>query len=261
MAKNSQEAYGAESRGNLLHFDPTKLELITDPKHALFDERVNLPIDEAMVLNIMHQGVIQPITVRKNRETGKTEVVAGRQRVKNAIEANKRLKAAGLEIKLVPATVKVAEDNALAGVMVSENEIRTADTPIGRAKKMAALRENGNDDAHIALLFGITPQTVKHHFSLLECCAAVRKAVDTGKILVNHAKVLAKLEPAEQQEKLDKLLAAGEGVEGHEKSRKQRAVLDQKPKMKGKKEILEAINCPDEEFDDYRQALRWVIGE
>lgn len=262
MAKNSTEAYGAEGKTNLLLFAPENLTLVTDKAHPLYDERVNLPVDENMVLNIMYQGVIEPIVVRKNRETGETEVVAGRQRVKNAIEANVRLRAKGCEPVRVPATIRNGSDGEMAGVMISENEIRRADTPMGRADKMAQLLKFGKTENDLAIVFGCSEATVKIHLALLECCAAVRNAVEAGKINLGHAKALAKMEPAQQREKLAELVKAGDGTQGHEKARKQREVIaSDKPKLKTRKEILAAINDEKEDFSSWRDALRWALGE
>ena len=55
MAKNSIDAYGASGKTNVLMFEPEKLHLVTDKTHPLYDERIHLPISEAMVLNIMDQ--------------------------------------------------------------------------------------------------------------------------------------------------------------------------------------------------------------
>lgn len=96
MAKNSIDAYGANGKSNVLFFDPESLHLVTDTSHPLYDERVHLPLSESVILNIMELGVIEPIIVWKDPESGKTCVVAGRQRVKNATEANARRKRAVL---------------------------------------------------------------------------------------------------------------------------------------------------------------------
>lgn len=82
MAKKSKDVYGAEGQSNLLNFDPAKLTLVTDENSPLYDARVHLPVDEALARNINYQGVLEPIAVSKNPETGETEVVVGRQRVK-----------------------------------------------------------------------------------------------------------------------------------------------------------------------------------
>ena len=95
MAKNSTEAYGASGKTNVLNFEPERLHLVTDRSHPLYDERIHLPLDESMILNIMDQGVLEPIIVWKDPETGLSCVVDGRQRVRHTVEANKRLAAAG----------------------------------------------------------------------------------------------------------------------------------------------------------------------
>ena len=137
MAKNSTEAYGASGKTNVLNFEPERLHLVTDTAHPLYDERIHLPLDEAMVLNIMDQGVLEPIIVWKDPETGLSCVVAGRRRVRHTLEANKRLVKEGKKPKLVPAVVKRGSAVRMAQAMISENEIRRADTPLARAKKMA----------------------------------------------------------------------------------------------------------------------------
>ena len=255
MAKNSIDAYGALGKSNLLFFDPEDLVLVTDEKSPLFDQRVHLPLSEPMVLNIMHQGVVQPITVAKNTETGKVEVVAGRQRVKNAREANKRLKAQGCELIQVPAVAKRADAVALTGVMVSENELREADTPLGRAHKMAKLGALGRSEEQLAILFGCSEQTVRNSMALLDCVAGVRNAVDAGKIGVGHALKLQRLEPTEQREKLAELLEAANGSNGHAKARKQRAVVGGQ-RMRSRKEVLAECGAS---TGDRKAALAWVL--
>jgi ParB family chromosome partitioning protein len=61
-------------------------------------------------------------------------VVDGRQRVRHTLEANKRLLKEGKEPLLVPESLNAALQFRWPG-MVSANEIRQADTPLGRAKK------------------------------------------------------------------------------------------------------------------------------
>src|ERR1043165_7254460 len=121
MAKNSIDAYGGKGKTNLLFFDPEDLVLVTDVASPLYYHRENLPVSEALVRNIKAKGVLQAIRVCKNVETGKVEVVAGRQRVKAAREANRRLVAEGLEPVQVPAMVGRAGDPAdQLGILVSE---------------------------------------------------------------------------------------------------------------------------------------------
>lgn len=187
MGKNSTDVYRAVGKGNLLRFNPEDLTLVTDPEHPLYDERVHLPLREETVLNIMHAGVIEPITIRKNKETGDIEVVAGRQRVKHAIEANKRLKKEGREPITVNGIVEGGDDDRAQFVMASENEHRQDDTPLGRAQKMQRMLQRGVAEQVVAVAFGCTVQTVKQATSLLSATAAVQTAVERGQVGVAAA--------------------------------------------------------------------------
>lgn len=198
MAKNSIDVYGASGKTNALKFDPENLHLVTDKTHPLYDERVHLPIDEGMVLNIKELGVLEPIIVWKDPETGLTCVVVGRQRVKHTIEANKLLLKEGKDPLFVPGVVKRGSANQMAKYMVSENEIRRPDTPLGRAKKMSDALDRGLDEDDIAVLFGCSVQTVRATLSLLDATQAVREAVEAGTVTVS-AELVEALELKEDQ--------------------------------------------------------------
>lgn len=199
MAKNSIDAYGASGKSNVLFFEPENLHLVTDKSHPLYDERIHLPISEAMVLNIMAQA------------------------------------------------------------MVSANEIRQADTPLGRAKKMADALERGHDEDDLALMFGVSVQTVRATLSLLDATQAVKDAVESGTVTVTQARQLASLKPEEQREKVAEIEQATAGTTGHEKARRQRQILGEaKPRLKTRKEITKVLEGA---TGDYAAALRWVLGE
>lgn len=265
--KNSKDVYGAKGKTNVLMFDPEDLLLVTDPKSPLFDERVNLPVSEALVRNIMHHGVLETIIVRKNPETGKTEVVAGRQRVKATREANVRLAAQGCETICIPATVRRGDDGSLAGVMVSENEIREDDTPLGRAKKMERLLALGKSEDDLAVLFGCTKTTVKNTLALLECCADVRKAVEKGEINVTAAYDLSKQDVDGQKATLSKMLTAAASTttkRGRSQAMKEASGKTSCPSKRQiahyRAEIKDA--CTDEAYRDAALAmLDWVLGK
>ncbi|MBF3887241.1 hypothetical protein ISG07_27975 [Burkholderia pseudomallei] len=261
MAKNSIDVYGAKGKSNTLFFDPDDLTLVTDPTHPLYDERVHWPVKESMVRNVMFQGVFQAIEVSKNPETGEIEVAAGRQRVKAAREANRRLRERGDSPVQVPATVrrlaKADRTKVLSAVMVSENVMRQQETPLTIAAKMARQLQMRSED-EVAILFGCNVQTVRATVALLDCCDAVQQAVDDGKINVTHARKLAKLDPKEQRGKLEEMITTAEGKTGHERSRVLRSVVDgAAPRMRPRKQIEAALA---EATGERLAALRWVLG-
>jgi ParB family chromosome partitioning protein len=262
MAKNSVEAYGAAGKSNVLSFDPDALVLVTDKSSPLYNPRVDDPIDPARVKNVKRHGVIEPVIVTKNVETGKTEVVAGRQRVKWARAANAELREEGKPLLMVPAIVRTfrkGDPGSLTEIMIAENENRAGDTPIVRAEKMARLVEFGRSPDLIAIVFGCSEQTVKATLSLLECTTAVQNAVEKGEVNVGHALKLAKLPPEEQRGKLNDLKAAGNGASGHAKARAQRAVVSEPvARMRTRKDIQARLDGT--LHPEARKVLQWVLG-
>src|SRR5580692_10690815 len=98
MPKASRDSLRAKGKTDVYFFDPRDLVLVTDKDDLLYDARVEDPVNEALVASLMYApdgksslGVIQPVTGRRNQESGKVEVVAGRDRVKAGREANRRL--------------------------------------------------------------------------------------------------------------------------------------------------------------------------
>lgn len=124
---------------------------------------------------------------------------------------------------------------------------------------MADALERGHDEDDLALMFGVSVQTVRATLSLLDATQAVRDAVESGTVTVTQARQLASLKPEEQREKVSEIEAATAGTTGHEKSRRQRQILGEaKPRLKTRKEIAKALESAEGE---YASALRWVLGE
>jgi len=249
-----------ENRTNAYVFNPEDLVLVTDPKHPLYDQRINLPLDESLVLNIMFQGVIEPIVIHK--ENDKPVVVAGRQRVRCALEANKRLKAQGKEPIRVPAVIRRGTESDLFGVSISENEARQDDTPLGRANKCSRYLAMGRSEDEAAVTFGVTKHCVQAWMRLLECCPQVRKAVEEGKLAASAASKLADLPAEEQIKALDTATEESKKNGKNKPTARTVAKVTGKTagKMKSRKEVLKRLeekNLP----RDYRAALQWVLGE
>lgn len=258
MAKKSKDVYGADGSSNLLTFDPDKLVLVTDPTNPLYDKRVHLPVDEAMARNIDYQGVLEPIAVSKNPETGLTEVVFGRQRVKAAQLANQWRRERGLAIRLVPGFPYAGKRETALDAIVAENEARTEDTPLGRAEKIRGLMALGRGEDQIAVIMKCGVATVRDTLALLDQPKVVQDAVQAGTIGVKHAKALARFEVDEQREKVAEMVAAGEGVKPHERAKRQAAILGGPAKMRGKREIEAELKTA---TGERAAALRWVLNQ
>ena len=266
MAKSADKAYGAESRGgSTMLYDPKKLTLIKDREHRFYDARIELPLKEEVVASIMLLGVQNPVQVWKDRETGEVFVVDGLQRVKNAIEANRRLVKDGLPAKQIPGVaLKGTREHAFA-VKVLLNGGRQDPTPLDQARLAERLLSMGYDERTTGTILHLTPGTLKNYRALLECSAPVKKAVEEG-LPVTFAYKLAKLEPAEQREQLAKMLKASEGVHGKKKrAKKMRAATGEiHPRSKHEIAELTASLKQDTGRGDRSQAwidcLAWVQG-
>ena len=240
MPKASRDSLNAKGKRDVYMFDPDDLVIVTDAKSPLYDERADLALDEGLVLNIMFapdgvpQGVLEPILVARNAETAKVEVIDGRQRVKAAREANKRLRKQGLgsqsdALIRVPAMVQSANGHRLMGMLISSNEHRQNDTPLGRAKKAQRYLDLGRDETEIGVLLGISKTSVKNLLSLLDAPAAVRNAVEAGKITSSDGYRLAKLEPAAARDKVQELIEKAPRTPGKKRSKnasKARAIVN-----------------------------------
>lgn len=194
-------------RVNTFLVDPSALTIVTDPKHPLYDERVDLPLDENMVKNIMTYGVKETILVRKDGDD--ILVVNGRQRTKHAIEANKRLLKAGSEIVQVKIGLEKGDDAEMVGIMISTNRFRQDDSPLVLAKKAQRLMAFGRTPEQAATTFGVTSTAIRQWLLLLELAPAVQKAVERGEVSASAASKLHGLKRDEQIAALDELKNAG----------------------------------------------------
>ena len=187
---------------------PEQLCVVTDYRSPLYDERATAPLDEALVKNVMVYGVKEPVLCRKTGE--RLEVVAGRQRVRAAVEANRRLAEEGKEPIAVRCITEIGDDAEMAGILILENECRTEDSPLLRAKKLQRYLAMGRTEEQAANVFGRPVAYIRSLNKLLSTTKAVQKAVGEGRLSVSSAAKLSELMPEGQDEELKTLLEGGE---------------------------------------------------
>jgi len=183
------------------------------PEHFLYDERIKLDLDESMVRSIMHDGVIEPVVV--TAIGGKPHVVDGRQRVRCAREANRRLEERGAEPVRVAIVNRRGRLEDLFGVSISANEVRRDDEPLQKGRKVQRYLAMGRTEEEAALAFGVSVQSVRNWLALIELDPTVRKRVETGELKPTAALQLQQLEPEAQREAAESLVErskAGERV-------------------------------------------------
>ena len=182
-SKDARKTHGAEKKGDIFYIDPEKLTLVTDPESDAYDRRVHDEPSEKFILNVMHYGVQTPIKVRRNTESGETEVLWGRGRTKALREANKRLIKRGEDPKLMPfVVVRSARGAELVGMIISENEQRRPDTAMNRAEKAARMIDRGASHEDAAIALGLETGQVKNLLALLGAPKFVRHAVEAEKV-------------------------------------------------------------------------------
>lgn len=248
-----------EQRINAFSFAPEDLILIDDKNDPLYDPRVELPIDEAMVRSIMAHGVLEPILVRKDGD--RAVVLDGRQRVKNAVEANKRLKAEGGLLIKVPVMPRRGDDADAFSVMITTNEHRIDDDVLSKAKKAQRLLNFGRSIPEVAVTFGVSEATIKNWGTLLDLAPQVRQAVSNGKITMTDAvRRFSDLTREKQIEALDEIQDHGADI-GEAVAKRGGKAGPTKAKI-GKSALRKILHADKGPFNARERALvGWIVGE
>lgn len=275
------DAYGAVARCDGYGYEPEGLTIVTDKGHPLYDERVNLPLDEQLVQSIMAHGVLEPIIVRKNGCDKKgnpiIEVIDGRQRVRCCAEANRRLAEVGGKPKRVPAVVKSGTGEEAMGWMITTNEIRFEDTPLTKAKKLRRYLDAGYSEQDARVTFGLDARAMRNLLMLLSCSATVQKALEKEQLAVSVARDLSALPEAEQDAKLAEFAAAGvlslrspKAAASAKEAKGDRGRRRKAPKyhLRPAKTVaasFEALEARKDTLSDKAQgfllAMRWMLGD
>ncbi len=273
---NEKKSAVQATRLNAFSIEPERLTLIDDPKHHLYDERVKLPVDENLVLNIMVHGVKIPVLVAKEGE--QLIVIDGRQRVKAAIEANDRLKKDGSEPVKVKMMMERGDEADLFGICIIGNRMRQDDGPIVNARKAKRLLDMDPNVAKCALVFGVNKLQIERWLKLLDLAAPVIKAIENEEITATAAAELAGLTREKQVEALAELKqnapkdkkgatkaistkaakkAAGKPVPAKEGAETSLATPHERPSLRDLKRVYGDQRLPDED----KNLLGWVLGE
>jgi ParB-like chromosome segregation protein Spo0J len=265
----------------MFRVDPNTLTIIgldTDdgPEHQLWDERINDPLNESMIKNIMALGVIEPIivVVEGAGDSRRAVVVDGRGRTRHAREANRLLKERGEPGLVVPVVAEKGmseKDQQLFAV--SLNEIRRDDPVMVKAAKAARMKQRGSSSQDIALAFGVDPQTVSLWLSINGLSDDVKEAINAGWLGPTAAGQLASLTPSEQKETLAGLKAARDSgekltvanVRGQVKTKKgskKNNGAEAHAPAPGRRVLRRVIENGGEVLsEDFLQGIRFAIGE
>jgi len=207
-------------RGQHFYCDPHTVTIVgldTDHKegeHPLWDERIHLPIDEALVRNIGRYGNKDACKVRKvgKREDGTDiiEVIEGRQRTRHTRIAYDRAIEAGEQPPMLKIEFERVDEETAVGIMISLNEQRRNDGIMTKARKAVRVLQMGSSHQDVADMFGVTTGAVRHWEKGMELSKPIHKAIEKGQLTFSAAVKLHGLTPDEQVEKLKELTANGQ---------------------------------------------------
>ena len=151
-------------------------------EHALLrtkteEDRLHAPLNEAMVLSMMHMGVRKTIFVR--RDGPHYEVVDGRRRVLHAREANRRRIKQGEEPIQLRFEIKQGSDDQLFAMSRVDNRHHMDESPLATAEAAALMSEKMSED-QVAAILGIGVPMLRLYLSLNDLVPEVRSAITDG---------------------------------------------------------------------------------
>jgi len=140
--------------------------------------------------SIKTHGLIQPITVRKNKG-GRYQIISGERRVR----ASKLV-----EITEIPAYIRTANDMQMLEMGLIENIQREDLNPIEVALSFQRLLDECNiKQEDLANKVSKSRSVISNYLRLLKLYPSVQTAIVQGKITMGHAKMLASIEEEERQ--------------------------------------------------------------
>lgn len=208
-----------ETKKDVIMGDPRSLVIIgldteDGPEHSLYDPRIKLPLVEETVRNIKLYGVSLPVLViREKLDDGGSRllVIDGRQRVRSAREANRRLHEEGQPMALIPYQVKLMGKEAEGKILLSLalNAHRQDDDIVTLCEKALHAVVKGVSKLSVCNAMKITAGTLERYTSVAsECIPSVKNALREGLIGIGQAATLAKLSDGKQASALKEMLSA-----------------------------------------------------
>lgn len=209
---NDYAKWGAISNARIYNSKPEVFTLVEDPAHCLYDPRVHNKPQKEMVASIKEKGVITPLLARRNgfdeQKQPILEVIDGRQRVINALQANKELRDEGLEEVVVQYKPITCDDETAHDLMLLANELRYDDDDVTRAEKVKVYLDRGRPIAAAQVIFGASKNTLLAYKLLAEAEKQVKQAVRDG-LPMRDVKALSVMPRAKQKAVIESLRAKG----------------------------------------------------
>lgn len=150
--------------------------------------------------SIRQQGLLQPLVVRM-LDNGCYEIIAGERRWRACRLA---------ELQEVPVIIRQVDDETAMAMALVENLQREDLNPLDQARAMARLVEEFTlTHQQIADLLSKSRAAVSNHLRLLTLSSEVMPLLEAGRLDMGHARTLLMLEPS-QQLQVANLVVAGD---------------------------------------------------
>jgi len=164
----------------------------TNPRGTSFEG----PEFNDLVASIKEKGIIVPLILRP---AGKGyEVVAGSRRFRAAQK---------LQLTEVPANIQSLSDTEAREVQIIENLQRADVHPLDEGKAYRELMEKGAQEVEsIAIKTGKSTAYVRGRLALTDLTSKAASAFRAGKISAGHAALIARLETADQEKALKRVI-------------------------------------------------------
>lgn len=176
---------GTSLESGLMELDIDRLDPGVEQPRSVFNDK---KLDE-LAQSIRHNGIIQPLVVRRNGE--RFEIIAGERRWRAAQKAG---------LHKVPCVVKdISSDNVLE-ISLIENIQREELNPIEEANAFKRLLEmRALTQEELANRVGKDRSSITNALRLLKLPIELQRLVEEEKLSMGHARALLSLDSAENQ--------------------------------------------------------------
>ena len=180
----------------LLMLKPCEIKILDNQPRKYFDEyELKLLAD-----SISANGIIQPLSVRKNGE-GQYEIIAGERRYKAAVMAG---------LRRIPCVLHKADRKTVAIYSIVENLQRSDLSIFEEAEALKQLTTDyGMSQIETAVKLGISQSTLSNKLRLLKLDVSLRERIQKARLTERHARALLRIEPSLRESALDYIIANG----------------------------------------------------
>lgn len=178
-------ADGKLVESNLMELDIDRLDPAVDQPRNIFKENKL----EELAQSIRHNGIIQPLVVRRKGE--RFEIIAGERRWRAAQKAG---------LHKIPCVIKDVSSENLLEISLIENIQREELNPIEEANAFKRLLEMRNlTQEEVARRVGKDRSSITNALRLLKLPIELQRLVEEEKLSMGHARALLSIDSAEDQ--------------------------------------------------------------